>query len=225
VLRITPDNQTPLGADSRLQTGLMDKVDAACNTLQMLAGHGLKINAPTEEDKQAAATITAAFSSDPAATNKKATVKNVAQLTPPALLLTQQVLKEYSHAIVTSATQIRHLVTNKLIQETENPDPKVRIKALELLGKIGDVGLFTEKTEVTITHQTTDDLRAKLKQRLNALKDVTPADDEPLTIDGEALDLDAILGESQQDQPKEQNALKTTTDDLDDILSSYGEKE
>ena len=43
------------------------------------------------------------------------------------------------------------------------------MRALELLGKISDVGLFSEKSEVTITHQSTDDLRAKLKGKLEKL--------------------------------------------------------
>lgn len=190
-LRITPD-AVPLGADSAPLKGLLDKVEAACGTVQAL---GLHIQAPSAEEEQTAATLVAAFAADPATTNQKATVKNVAQLTPPTLLLTQSILRDYAHSVVTSATQIRHLVTNKLIQETENPDPKVRIKALELLGKISDVGLFSEKTEVTITHQTTDDLRAKLKARLNALRDVTPPEaDEPVLLDSEVFDLDEALG-------------------------------
>lgn len=195
MLRLIPNDDTPL-ATCALPGGLLDKVQLAVGTVRVL---GLGANAPTAEDYDTTAALLAAFASDPGGTNKKATVKNVAQLTPPTLLLTEAILRDYAHSVVTSATQIRHLVTNKLIQETENPDPKVRIKALELLGKIGDVGLFTEKTEVTITHQTTDDLRAKLKQRLQALRDVTPAEsEEPLTIEGQAIDLDDAFGAEAQ---------------------------
>ena len=61
------------------------------------------------------------------------------------------------------------MVTNKLVLESENPDPRIRMRALELLGKISDVGLFSEKSEVTITHQSTDDLREKLKGKLEKL--------------------------------------------------------
>ena len=43
------------------------------------------------------------------------------------------------------------------------------MRALELLGKISDVGLFSEKSEVTITHQSTDDLRDKLRGKLEKL--------------------------------------------------------
>jgi hypothetical protein len=85
-------------------------------------------------------------------------------------------------------------VTNKLIEETENPDPRVRIRALELLGKISDVGLFTEKTEVTITHRTTDELRESLRSKLAKL--VNPADEaeDAIIIDDDVIDVDAELG-------------------------------
>jgi len=78
--------------------------------------------------------------------------------------------------------------------ETENPDPKVRIRALELLGKISDVGLFAEKSEVTITHQSTDDLREKLRDKLNKLVKVEDSVEEAVIIDGESLNVDEELG-------------------------------
>ena len=87
-----------------------------------------------------------------------------------------------------------HLVTNKLLLETENPDAKVRLRALELLGKISDVGLFAEKSEVTITHQSTDDLREKLRSKLTKLANPVAEMDTAVIIDGEALDVDAELG-------------------------------
>ena len=167
-LRITPDATVPIDQPVTGLGGLLDKVDAAVGTVTLLSEHGLKIKAPSEEDKDAAGAIAAAFASNPEVTNKKATVKNVAQLTPPALLLTQQVLRDYAHSVVTSATQIRHLVTNKLIQETENPDPKVRIKALELLGKT--LGLFVDRVETEDkTARDADSIRAELEQRIARL--------------------------------------------------------
>jgi len=86
------------------------------------------------------------------------------------LLGVHETLKDFSHAVVKQATQIRHLVTNKLILETNNPDPRVRIKALELLGKISDVGLFTDRSEVTVTHRSTDDLQSNLREKLESLR-------------------------------------------------------
>jgi hypothetical protein len=61
---------------------------------------------------------------------------------------------------------------------------------LELLGKISDVGLFAEKSEVTVTHQSTDDLKAKLRNKLEKL--VNPVDE--VVLDGQTIDVDAELG-------------------------------
>ena len=98
--------------------------------------------------------------------------------------------------MVDSALQVRHLVTNKLLLESENADPRIRMRALELLGKISDVGLFSEKSEVTITHQSTDDLREKLRSKLEKL--VNPVEEaeieDAVVLDGEVLDVDAELG-------------------------------
>jgi endonuclease III len=120
----------------------------------MLAEHGLEVE-PTAEDNNIAAKLTLAYADDPEKTSKKVNNKRASTLPPAALVATHGILTQFGHSVVESATQVRHLVTNKLIEETENPDPRVRIRALELLGKISDVGLFTEKAEVNITHKTT----------------------------------------------------------------------
>jgi hypothetical protein len=38
-----------------------------------------------------------------------------------------------------------------------------------MLGKISEVGLFTERSEVTIKHQTTVELEQKVREKLSAL--------------------------------------------------------
>ena len=172
---------------------LKERTEAASKTAELLADHGLDIE-PTKEDKDIAAKITLAYADDPEATSKKVTTKKAATLTPASLRLTNNILQEFGHSVVQSAIQVRHLVTNKLIDETENPDPRVRIRALELLGKISDVGLFAEKSEVTITHQSTDDLRAKLREKLQKLNTAEENTQDVVVIDGESLDVDAELG-------------------------------
>ena len=109
-------------------------------------------------------------------------------------MLTNAILQEFGSSVAESATQIRHLVTNKLLLESENEDPRIRIRALELLGKISDVGLFAEKSEVTITHQSTDDLRDKLRSKLEKL--VNPVEvEEAVVIDNEVINIEEELGE------------------------------
>ena len=116
-------------------------------------------------------------------------------MTPASLIQTRSILDEFGTAVVRHSVEIRHLVTNKLLIESENPDPRVRIRALELLGKISDVGLFTERSEVLITHQSTNDLRKKLREKFNRILD----NDKPDVVDavmvgGDVIDLDKELG-------------------------------
>lgn len=75
-------------------------------------------------------------------------------------------LSEYDRTVVKSAAQLRTYITNRLILETDNADPRVRLKALEMLGKVSDVGLFTDKTEITMRHRPTEELEQLLRERL-----------------------------------------------------------
>ena len=193
-LTIDPELGVPLN-EGESNPDLKNQVEAASNTALELAEHGLDIT-PTKEDKDVAAKLAVAYADNPEKTSKKASHKNISTLTPASLVLTNSILQEFGHSVAESATQIRHLVTNKLLLESENADPRIRMRALELLGKISDVGLFAEKSEVTITHQSTEDLRDKLRSKLEKL--VNPAEiDEAVVIEHEELgqiDLDEELG-------------------------------
>ena len=199
-LTIDPELGVPLN-DGESNPDLKNQVEAASNTALELAEHGLDIT-PTKEDKDVAAKLAVAYADNPEKTSKKASHKNISTLTPASLVLTNSILQEFGHSVAESATQIRHLVTNKLLLESENADPRIRMRALELLGKISDVGLFAEKSEVTITHQSTEDLREKLRSKLEKL--VNPAEiDEAVVIEHEELgqiDLDEELGSLDDDE-------------------------
>ncbi len=172
---------------------LKDRMESAANTAKELEKHGLEVD-PTKEDKDVAAKLAVAYADNPAKTSKKVTPKKIAALTPASLILTDSILQEFGRSVVESSVQIRHLVTNKLLLETDNPDPRVRIRALELLGKISDVGLFAEKSEVTITHQSTDDIKEKLRSKLAKLVNPQGEVEDAIEIDGEAVDVSKELG-------------------------------
>ncbi len=177
---------------------LKDRADAAANTVMDLAEHGLEVE-PTKEDQDNAAKLVAAYAEDPENTSKKVTSKRAATLTPASLLLTDAILKEFGQSVVESSVHIRNLVTNKLLIESDNDDPRIRMRALELLGKISDVGLFSEKSEITITHQSTDDLRTKLKGKLEKLVagEVVEDVEDAVVLD---IDVDEELGINDEDE-------------------------
>tara|TARA_R110002051_G_scaffold167430_1_gene238114 strand:- start:7639 stop:8286 length:648 start_codon:yes stop_codon:yes gene_type:complete len=211
-LTIRPELGVPLGEEESV-LDLKDRTEAASNTALELAEHGLDIE-PTKEDKDIASKLAVAYAANPEKVSKKASSKKVSKLTPASLILTNQILQEFGHSVAESATQIRHLVTNKLLIESENADPRIRVRALELLGKISDVGLFSEKSEVTITHQSTDDLREKLRSKLEKL--VNPVDDieEAEFMDAEPIDVDEELG-----MPDEEEEVEEEYDDEEECPS------
>ena len=150
-----------------------ERAAAGAATARLLAEHGLEID-PTDEDIAVVNELARSFAADPYKTSQIVNHERAPDLRPVQLIMVDRVLETFGKSVVESALNIRHLVTNKLIIETENTDARIRIRALELLGKITDVGLFTDRSEVTITHQSTDDLRAKLREKFMKLRDVSP---------------------------------------------------
>jgi len=195
-LFVEPEIGVPLVEDVP-NVDLKERAEAACNTALQLAEHGLDLE-PTAEDEDTAARLAVAYADNPEKTSKKVTTKKAATLTPASIVLTNNILQEFGHSVAESATQIRYLVTNKLLLESENDDPRIRIRALELLGKISDVGLFVDKTEVTVTHQSTEDLRNRLRGKLEKLvqpvDDVAEADYEDVVLDGAVLNIEETFG-------------------------------
>jgi len=200
-LFVEPEIGVPLAEDVP-NVDLKERAEAACNTALQLAEHGLDLE-PTVEDEDTAARLAIAYADDPEKTSKKVTAKKAAKLTPASIVLTNNILQEFGHSVAESATQIRYLVTNKLLLESENDDPRIRIRALELLGKISDVGLFAEKTEVTVTHQSTEDLRNKLRGKLEKLvqpvDDIAEGDYEDVVLDGSVLNIEETFGLEEYD--------------------------
>lgn len=91
-------------------------------------------------------------------------------------------LSEYDKTVVKSAAQLRTYITNRLILETDNADPRVRLKALEMLGKVSDVGLFTDKTEITMRHRPTEELEQLLRERLTRVIEAEVAAPPPVQV-------------------------------------------
>jgi hypothetical protein len=178
-IELQVDRGVPL-LDDEPFCDLRVRVAAACETVNYLAAvddsaHPHLETKASAADADLAVELAREYAENPEKASKKVSRKRIAKMTPASLVLTNSILEEFGTSVAESATQIRHLVTNKLILEADNPDAKVRLRALELLGKISDVGLFAEKSEVTITHQSTDDLRANLRKKLEKLvKEVEP---------------------------------------------------
>jgi hypothetical protein len=187
-LHVEPDLSIPFPDDNPVLANFIEKAQAACNTAELLE---LDME-PTEQDLSTAEKAVYAVAEN----EEKANKKLVKQDQKPAVYKSvKSILDEYSLRVVDNAMQIRLLVTNKLILDSDSPDDRTRLRALEMLGKITDVGLFTEKSEVTITHRSTEDLVSSIRSKLHRLMhpdDVTEV--KAVEVNGEAIDVDAELG-------------------------------
>ena len=97
-------------------------------------------------------------------------------------------IKKFDFQAFSDAQQARNFITNKLISIADCGDTKLELKALELLGKHSDIGLFSERSEITVHHTSSSSLENSSKERIKRLLNTDVTDITPLD------DLDAQLG-------------------------------
>ena len=107
----------------------------------------------------------------------------------PAALGAAAFLKAYGQSRALDIDQVRAALTNKLLEIADCGEIKYELKAIELLGKHSDIGLFTERSEITIKHTNPDSLEEAIKERVKRLLNADVVDMKPL-----GMDLDEELG-------------------------------
>ena len=73
----------------------------------------------------------------------------------------------YQWKFVEQAEELRSMSVAKIVKETDHPDAKVRLKALELLGKVTEVALFTDRVAIKTDEISDEELDAKIKEKLS----------------------------------------------------------
>lgn len=165
-ITIIPTANMPLpdDFDAEEPTSLAKKVEISANTAKILLDSGAEIPVSTAEKKDAEEIFKAYTNPDVTPPLNAATNKSLN--TPATVQHLFAMLSDYDHQVVEEAVQLRRFVTNKLIEDAGLADPRHRLKALELLGKISDVGLFSEKTEITVKNLSQTDLEAEIKAKM-----------------------------------------------------------
>lgn len=150
-------------------------LDAQVETAQWLEDMG----APTKEDADAtlAASLAknafTALTTDAEDPKKRAAL--VAMKTPMAVRHLVGMLTAYDWEFVEQAKQLRGYAVSQILEETKHPDAKIRLRALEMLGKVTEVALFTDRVEIKKTELSDNDLDTKIKEKLNRFMGVTDA--------------------------------------------------
>ena len=115
------------------------------------------------------------------ASEKKATILTLK--VPEAVKHLAGMLSQYDWDYVEQAKELRGYVVANLLEESKSPDSRIRLRALELIGKLTEVGSFTERIEVRKVDATAPEITERLRAKLSALlpKVVEVQDVEPIT--------------------------------------------
>jgi hypothetical protein len=87
----------------------------------------------------------------------------------------------YSGMVVRDLADLKLYVVNKLLQESEHPDGKVRMQAIKALGEIDGVDAFKKRTEVTVKMQSIEEVEKELAETLDKLKRISNMPQQPVT--------------------------------------------
>jgi hypothetical protein len=192
---VTPEVGIPLPFDTTKEEleDFREKAHALFETVQELIKQGATV-AITDQDK--------AESHQIAANGQLPPVKT---LTPGTIINLEAILSEWDHEVLDAGRRLRNYVTNKLIMDSNDADPRVRIKVLELLGKLNNVGLFSDRVEVNVVNRSIDSIEQELAKTLELYmgkaEEIEIEKELPPSIGD--IDLDEVLGEDESGTTKE----------------------
>jgi hypothetical protein len=72
----------------------------------------------------------------------------------------------YQWKFVEQAEELRSMAVANIVKEVQHPDARIRLKALELLGKVTEVALFTDRVSVKNEDVSDEELDARIKEKL-----------------------------------------------------------
>ena len=72
----------------------------------------------------------------------------------------------YQWKFVEQAEELRSMAVANIVKEVQHPDARIRLKALELLGKVTEVALFTDRVQIKNEDVTDEELDARIKEKL-----------------------------------------------------------
>lgn len=149
------------------KTSAMGLLDAQINTADWLK----QLGAEDDETVTAQAEQATAREAFAAVTTNAPNIKDALlnMKVPAAVRKTVAMLTAYDWEFVQQAKEIRGKAVHQLVEEMEHPDARIRLKAIELLGKVTEVGLFTERIEVKKDQLADEELDNRIREKLNQL--------------------------------------------------------
>lgn len=202
----TDEHSVPYSEHDEACDSFMDQVSVLANTAELQVAMGAPLEVTEDDVEREKQLLEAALRSK----------KIESFQTPTTAFAAAGFLRTYGAQLALDVAQTRSAITYKLMEIANCGDPKFELKALELLGKHSDIGLFTNRSEVTINYKNPEDLENAIKERVKRLLNAEYVDVTPLDTD-----LDAELGiageeyepQWEQDEDGEDNNIREDSND------------
>lgn len=204
-LTVVPDSNVPLpdSYQDQVASSFAENARVAASTATLMSELGLAFEMTEEDEKKAQALFRAVDSTKKSQNNPKDMYQ------APVAVRLSALLSEYDKAIISDAAQARTYIMNRLLDLSACGDTKHELRAIELLGKMSDIGAFTEKSEITITHKNSEDLKKAIEDKLKKMllvrssdaQDVKPKAEEELGLI-EAQVREVVEDDDSADQPE-----------------------
>lgn len=115
----------------------------------------------------------------------------------PAHSVIKTLVDEYAKDVFESPQQARAFITNKLLEISTCGDARHELRALELLGKLSDIGAFSEKSEVVVTAKSSSDIDKQIKEKVNEILQKRGVSLEKI------IDAEVVAFRADEDEPDE----------------------
>lgn len=175
----TKEHPVPFSLEDETPSTFVEEVEVAGATAELLVELGAPLEVSPEDAEREKRLIEAVTKN-----KKKTPLQRVNTAYAAAAFL-----KTYGQNMAFDANQARAAITAKLMEIANCGETRFELKALELLGKHSDIGLFTERSEITINYKNPEDLENAIKERVKRLLNADIIDVTPI-----GLDLDEELG-------------------------------
>jgi hypothetical protein len=114
------------------------------------------------QEEKVADTFNALVTQDPKAKQKLLELELPEEIKSAVGMVTS-----YQWRFIEQAEQLRSMSVAKIVKETDHPDARIRLKALEMLGKVTEVALFTDRVQIKTDEISDEELDAKIKEKLS----------------------------------------------------------
>lgn len=201
----TKDHPVPFDDSDEKTATYLDEITVAANTAEVQVALGAPLEVDPDNLEREKALIEAATKR-----KKSGALKNV-----NTAFAAGAFLRTYGQQAALDVATARSAITNKLMEIANCGDPRYELKALELLGKHSDIGLFTERSEITINYKDPQDLENAIKERIKRLLNADVTDVTPIGAD---LDEELGVADVQAEQAEPQ-----AEDEVVDVVQSEEE--